>query len=302
MTNTLPKKAIFSIALVNYKSIELTKTCLHLLHEALQGKGVPVFVVDNNSNDASSDYLKTLNWINLIERKNTIPEAGNIAHGRALDLALDVVDTEYLFLLHTDTFIYDPNIFNIMIGLCTDQRKVAAVGCLEQLDRGILRSIWRMVSRFLKHYTRRSLRAIGVKAREPKPYRETHLKSFCTLWNVRLIKKHGFHFQMDSRNPGYELQDRMAALNYKIGLISPRKIFRYLDHIQSGTVSAMGGYSNNHRRVKMYHQLTQERVFMGHPTASKNTYESFKQELLGGAIITKLTSLITGYFGKHRIR
>ncbi|WP_282413333.1 glycosyltransferase [Pseudomonas sp. PS01299] len=301
MTSKLPKKAIFSIALVNYKSLELTKTCLHLLHEALQGKGVPVVVVDNNSNDASSDYLKTLNWINLVERKNTTPEAGSIAHGRALDLALDVVDTEYLFLLHTDTFIYDPNIFSMMIGLCTDQREVAAVGCLEQLDRGIVRSAWRMASRFFKHYTRRSLLAIGVKARTPKPYRENHLKSFCTLWNVHLIKKHGLHFQMDDRNPGYELQDRMAALNYKIRLISPRKIFRYLDHIQSGTVSAMGGYSDNHRRVKMYHQITQEKAFSAHSVDSKITYyQCSKQKLLGGATIMKLRLLISKHFRKHR--
>lgn len=272
MASKLTSRALYSIALVNYKSYELTKTCLDFLHEALQGKDVPVFVVDNDSNDTSIDYLRTLNWINLIERKSTMREAGNIAHGRALDLALEQVETEYLFLLHTDTFIYDPNVFSMMVGQCSAHRDVAAVGCVEQLDRGICRSAWRVTSRFFKHYSRRISLALGIKARAPKPYRETHLKSFCTLWNVNLIKKHGLHFQMDDRNPGYELQDRMMALNYKIGLISPRKIFRYLDHIQSGTVSAMGGYSDNHRRVKMYNQITQEKTLMAHSTCSKSTW------------------------------
>jgi hypothetical protein len=259
MISISAKKATYSIALVNYKSLELTKTCLGFLHDAVQGKGVPVFVVDNNSEDASVEYLRTLNWIHLIERKSSAPEPGNISHGRALDLALEQVETEYVFLLHTDTFIYDADVFAAMIAQCTDQRDVAAVGCLEQLDRGVVRSVWRLVSRFCKHYTRRSLLALGLKSRAPKPYKEVHLKSFCTLWNARLIKEHGFHFQMDERNPGYELQDRMTALNYKIGLMAPRTIFRFLDHIQSGTVSAMGGYSSAHRRVKMYQQLTQEK-------------------------------------------
>lgn len=258
MNRPAPSTANYSIALVNYKTLDLTKTCLALLQKALHGTGVPVIVVDNNSDDVSSEYLRTLDWIELIERKPAGLEAGNIAHGRALDLALAQVETDYLFLLHTDTFIYDPTIFNMMIKQCTGHREVAAVGCLEQLDRGVVRSAWRLASRFCKHYARRSLLALGVEARAPKPYREMHLKSFCTLWNAALIKQHGFHFQMDERNPGYELQDRMTALGYPVRLISPGKMFRYLDHIQSGTVSAMGGYARNHRRVRMYEQITQE--------------------------------------------
>lgn len=272
MTGPLATKANYSVVLVNYKSLELTKTCLELLREGLQDTGVPVFVVDNHSDDASCEYLRTLDWINLIERKTATPEAGNIAHGRALDLALDHVETEYLFLLHSDTFIYDPTVFTMMIDQCAGPGEVAAVGCLEQLNRGVARSAWRLVSRFFKHYARRGLLALGLKAKSPKPFRETHLKSFCTLWNVRLIKKHGLHFQMDERNPGYELQDRMAALNYKIVFLSPQKIFRYLDHIQSGTVSAMGGYAKNHRRVKAYNQLTGERQLKAHPVGMKKPF------------------------------
>ncbi|WP_433735842.1 glycosyltransferase [Pseudomonas putida] len=257
MNRPTPTTANYSIALVNYKTLELTKTCLTLLQTALRGTGVPVIVVDNHSDDASSQYLRSLDWIELIERKHTGPEAGNIAHGRALDLALARVETDYLFLLHTDTFIYDPAVFAMMLDQCAARREVAAVGCLEQLDRGFVRSAWRLASRFCKHYTRRSLLALGFHARAPKPYREKHLKSFCTLWNVALFKQYDFHFQMDGRNPGYELQDRMTALGYSVRSISPRKLFRYLDHIQSGTVSAMGGYARNHRRVRMYEQITQ---------------------------------------------
>ncbi|MCU1752706.1 glycosyltransferase [Pseudomonas sp. 6D_7.1_Bac1] len=277
MTHSLSTQANYSIVLVNYKSLELTRTCLELLREGAQEAGVPVFVVDNYSNDASSEYLRTLDWINLIERKSNAPEAGNMAHGRALDLALEQVETEYLFLLHTDTFVYDPAVFSLMISQCTGPQEVAAVGCLEQQNRGLARSAWRLTSRFFKHYTRRSLLALGFNSRAPKPFKEVHLKSFCTLWNVRLIKKHGLHFQMDGRNPGYELQDRMAALNYKIGFISPRTIFRYLDHIQSGTVSAMGGYANNHRRVKMYNLLTGERAFKADVRDTNSYVGSFKQ-------------------------
>jgi hypothetical protein len=255
MNASITTRANYSIVLVNYKSLGLTKACLNQLREGLQGTEVPIFVVDNQSNDASIDYLRTLSWINLIERIPLAVEAGSVAHGRALDCALEKVETDYVFLLHTDTFIHDPSVFAMMLARCAGPREVAAVGCVEQLDRGLLRSAWRLASRFAKHYARRSLRALGLNAREPKPFKEQHLKSFCALWNVRLMKEHRLHFLMDQRNPGYELQDRLAALGYAIKFVSPRKLFRYLDHIQSGTVSAMGGYQKNHRRMKTYNQL-----------------------------------------------
>jgi len=260
MVRTRPEQANYSIVLVNYKTHDLTRTCLELLKAALHETDVPVFVVDNDSNDASIDYLRSLDWINLIERKSGAPEFGSAAHGRALDLALAEVETEYLFLLHTDTFIHDPDVFSLMLRQCSAPQDVVAVGCLEQLDRGVVRSVWRLTSRFAKHYTRRSLRALGLNARAPSPYREIHLKSFCTLWNARLIKQHGLHFHMNGGNPGYELQDRMTELGYRVECIAPRQMFRYLDHIQSGTVAAMGGFGKNHRRVKMYKELSRAPV------------------------------------------
>ncbi|MBC7698773.1 MAG: glycosyltransferase [Bacteroidia bacterium] len=252
------KKPTYSIVLVNYKTLAITTICLNLLRNALNGADVPVWVVDNNSADESTDYLRTVEWIHLIERKNLAPEQGHLAHGRALDLVLEQVTTDYLFLLHTDTFIYDAQVFNMMLAKCVKDKKVVAVGCLEQMDRGTLRTFWRFSSRFLKHYIRRFKLALGLQSREPKTYREVYLKSFCALWNVNLIKQHNMHFLMNERIPGYELQDKMLALDYKIECISPPKLFRYLDHIQSGTVAAAGGYHQNHRRTKMYNDILEK--------------------------------------------
>lgn len=242
----------FSLVLVNYKTPDITRMCLELLREHVQEQRIPVWVVDNDSADASLDYLRTLDWINLIERPSPGKEAGHIAHGKALDLALEKVDTDYLFLLHTDTFVYDKEVFAMMMRECTKTPDMAAVGCVEQLNRGIVRDTWRLTSRFCKHYVRKAKVRLGLRSKMPRPYKETHLKSFCTLWNARLMKSQGLHFCMDEQVPGYALQDQMSSLGYGIKFLSPRKIFSYLDHIQSGTVAAAGTYGVNHRRTKMY--------------------------------------------------
>lgn len=242
----------FAIALVNYKTCEMTKTCLELLQKHLANQSVPVWVVDNNSADDSTTYLRSLSWINLIERVPPVGEPGHIAHGKALDMILERIDTDYLLLMHTDTFIFDPEVFTLLLELCTRDPKVAAAGCVEQLDRGILRTAWRFSSRYCKHHYRRMIRALGMPGRLPKPWREVHLKSFCTLWNSKTIKHHGLRFCMDEQVPGYTLQDRLLSLGYSIAEIPARRLFKYLDHIQSGTVAACGGYKAGHRRNRMY--------------------------------------------------
>lgn len=254
--STAPLDSV-SIILVNYKTLDLTRACLDLLREHLGGAHVPVYVVDNHSADASTEYLRTLDWIHLIERKCVSPEAGSLAHGRALDCALQAVSTDYALLLHTDTLIHDPRALHLLLEHCIGRPGIAAVGCLEQLDRGLARSAWRLATRFVRHYVRRGLRALGLNTRTPRPYRERHLKSFCALWNVRLIKQHGLRFQLDSRNPGYELQDRLQHMGYGIRTVAPRSLFRYLDHLQSGTVAANGGYRREHRRVRAYRDFFQ---------------------------------------------
>lgn len=245
----------FSIVLVNYKTLQLTSSALEFLKDVVDVSKVPVWVVDNYSDDESTQYLRTLDWIHLIERKIDTPETGALAHGRALDMVLERVDTPYLMLMHTDTFIYDATIFRMMLDEMRGDPKVFAVGCIDQIDRGLLRTVWRHVSRFMKHYSRKTMLALGLPSRQPKPYYEIYLKSFCALWNVSLIRDHAMHFSMADRTPGYEMQDRLTALGYKIVYIPPRKMFRYLDHVQSGTVAAAGTYGMGHRRTRAYQAM-----------------------------------------------
>lgn len=247
----------FSIALVNYKTLPITRICLDLLHDYAKQHGVPVWVVDNGSADDSTQYLRTLNWINLIERTPHAREPGHIAHGKALDLILESVETPYLFLLHTDTFIFDTDVFSMMMSHSTAHPRTVAVGCVEQINRGFIRTTWRFGTRLLKFHYRTFMRHIGLPAKTPKPYRETYLKSFCTLWDCNIIKKHNLHFMMDNRVPGYSLQDKVIKLGYAITFLSARALFGYLDHIQGGTVAAAGTYGSDHRRSKTYNETLQ---------------------------------------------
>jgi len=252
------EKPAYSVVLVNYKTRELTEICLKLLYKAFKGTGVQVWVVDNDSADESTEFLRSLDWIHFVERKPVANEPGFMAHGCALDMVLERVNTDYLYLLHTDTLIHDPEVFDIMLNECKHQKNVAAVGCVDQIYRGQVRIVWRFVSRFLKHYMRRLKLRIGFSSKQPKPYYEVHLKSFCALWNIKLMKEKGLTFALNNKIPGYEAQDRLIEQGYKISYLSARKMFKYMDHVEAATVSAQGGYDESHRRTKKYNAILEK--------------------------------------------
>lgn len=248
----------FSIALVNYKTLDVTSICLDLLGKAVDVASVPVWVVDNGSNDDSLDFLKTLDWINLIERKPPALEPGFMAHGCALDMILERITTKYLLLLHTDTFIYDPAIFDILLEKCANDDKVVAVGSMEPVLRSLPHTFLRYISRGAKYHFRKCKAVLGLETRRPKLHYETHLKSFCALWNADIIKRHGMTFSMGNRNPGYEMQDRLSDLGYKFIPVSPRVIFKYLDHVDKATASAKDGLRINERRSGKYRNILEK--------------------------------------------
>ncbi len=251
MTDKTPK---FAIVMVNYKTLELTKLSLSLLKQhidaGLIANTTEVWVVDNDSQDASTDYLRSLDWIHLIERKSVGKEEGFAAHGHALDLVLPKINCQYLFLMHTDTFIYQSAVFEKMLSYMRSDAKNVAVGCLEQLNRGCMRSCWRLVSRYCKYHYRRIMTKRGFNVREPKPYKEQYIKSFFAVWDVQWMKENQLTFMMQNRIPGYALQDKVLEKSYKIKRISPMIIFKYLDHAEAGTVGLVAGYDNMNRRVK----------------------------------------------------
>ncbi|MGA1443260.1 MAG: glycosyltransferase family 2 protein, partial [Methylophilaceae bacterium] len=101
-------KKIATVLVPNYKTLKLTKVCLRLIKKNTDLKKVHVIVIDNDSKDDSTKYLRSLNWIELIERKGIKGEGGPMSHARALDLALTKVTTPFVIAIHTDTFVIHP--------------------------------------------------------------------------------------------------------------------------------------------------------------------------------------------------
>ena len=250
-----PQQKQISIVLVNYKTRYLTSVCLDLLREHLDLERVEVWVVDNNSADDSTEYLRSVDWIHLIERQGPEVEKGFIAHGEALDLALEQISTPYMLCIHTDTLIRDGALLDLLLDAMHRSDQVAGVGALYQVHKKLYRRTWRMLKKGIRYYYRKVGRLLGLTDKPVKLYYETYIKSFCALWRVDLIRSRQLRFAMDDLNPGYAMQQALMDEGFRFVILPTRKLFRYLDHVQSGTLVEMGRHQDNPRRTKAYEKL-----------------------------------------------
>ena len=126
MSNLIKGKA--TICIVNYKTVDFTRLCLRSIRKFTKYP-YEVVVVDNDSQDESLEYLKSLNWIRLIEREVVKDEpGGGYAHAAGLDLGLENCNTEFFVSLHSDTFVRKDNWLKDLIGYFDNDEKIVCVG------------------------------------------------------------------------------------------------------------------------------------------------------------------------------
>jgi GT2 family glycosyltransferase len=95
-----------TICVVHYKTLDLTRLCLRSIRKYTRYPH-RVLVIDNDSRDASTDYLRGLDWIELVERTDPANDAsGGYAHAAALDAGLARCRTPYFMAMHSDTVVH----------------------------------------------------------------------------------------------------------------------------------------------------------------------------------------------------
>lgn len=225
------KKA--TILVPNYKTPEITKICLRLLRRHTRPELADVIVIDNDSQDASSRYLRTLDWIRLIERKPVPGETGVQAHARALDLALAEVDTPYVVSIHTDTFVRRDDWLETLLGQF-DRPAVAGVGSWKLESKGRLRQLgikFEQGCKFLFH------KLFGYRGYNPNRlnFHMRYLRSHCAVYRKDIIDKLNTHFADGDTTAGREMHFKMRAASYEMKFLSSDFLSHYLVHLNHAT-------------------------------------------------------------------
>lgn len=118
---TAPKT---SFIILSYNTLDFTRQCLISIRNTVPSDRCQIVVVDNASSDGSVEYLRTLDWITLVENHENRGFPGGCNDGIA------VADKENdIYLLNSDTLMPYNAFFWLKMGLYEDD-KVGSTGSL----------------------------------------------------------------------------------------------------------------------------------------------------------------------------
>ncbi len=213
-----------TLIIPNYKTPMLTKLCLRSLRKFTDLDRTKIIVVDNDSDDDSTEYLKSLGWITLIERK-PVGETGPQMHARALDAALKTVDTPFFAVMHTDTIVKTPDWLDFLLGKFDGAPKLAGVGSWKLEHVSSAKMIGqRIEDLFRELFTRRR--------HAPE---ERYLRSHCAVYRTAPVKEltHGFD---DGETAGKSLHRMLVAAGFEMRFLESAELGKYVDHLNHATM------------------------------------------------------------------
>lgn len=226
---------LVTILIPNYKTLTLTQLCLRLLRKYTAAEKAKVIVIDNDSKDASLDYLRTLSWIELIERKAIPGESPVQSHARALDLALNKVTTPFVLSIHTDTLIKHERWLDFLIAQINKRPTIAGVGSWKLENK----PAWRRLLKNVEHYLQRIYFTATNRRQHPlegvgKNY--FYLRSHCAMYRTDLLRTFNLHFADGDMVAGKDMHQQLVAAGYEMIFLPSDVLIKYLDHINHATV------------------------------------------------------------------
>lgn len=224
-----------TILVPNYKTPEITRICLRLLRKHCDPSRVHIIVIDNDSNDESLAYLRSLKWIELIERARDPSDSPALSHSRALDLALERVSTPFVLSIHTDTFVRNPAWLDILLARFRADSKVAGVGSWKLETKSQLALLGRRIEQFWKET---AAKLTGRRTWDPVRFDESqrYLRSHCAMYRTDVIRELGTNFSDEKREAGRTMHRKMVEAGYRMVFLDSPHLGRYVDHLNHATM------------------------------------------------------------------
>ena len=250
-----------TISIVNYKTLDFTRFCLRSIRKFTKYP-YEVIVVDNNSQDKSLEYLKSLNWIRLIERRaGGDGPGGGFAHAAGLDLGLEKCNTEFFISMHSDSFVQKDNWLTELIGYFDNDETVACVGS----GKIELKPRWQML---LKKVT--DFRTFKRKIlREPDPIgkHRYYNRTICCLYRTDILRREKLSFVMDrdkGLTGGKKLYFKLVDRGYKTVELPPAIMGQYVIHLAHATQAVNPQeFTLRKRTITKFRQLTDKMMSSG---------------------------------------
>ncbi len=220
-----------SIVIPHYQTPELVKLCLRSVRRYTQDVPYEVIVVDNGSKDAASlNYLRSVQWIRLIERGEQAG-TGAQAHKEAVDIGFQEARGELLLTIHTDTIPIRSDWLKWLVEQLLADQRIAAVGSYKlELPRPwtqALKQIEKTFGKLLKKKTSNS------GSDNDRPY----IRSHCALYRKDVLQRLGLSYNdRTDETAGRLIHLQLEQHGYIAKLLPVEEMLQRLVHLNHATM------------------------------------------------------------------
>ena len=236
-----------TICIVNYKTLDLTRLCLRSIRK-FTVYPYEVIVVDNNSQDESLEYLKSLKWIRLIERDSPNDEGGGHSHGLALDEGLSRCSSEFFISMHSDTFVQKENWLTELMQYFNNDRQTACVGS----GKVELSPRWRILLKKATDF--RTFNRKLLKIPDPIGKYQYYNRTICCIYRTAILQKENLSFVMDREKgltAGKKLYFELVNRGYKTVELPDPVMAQYIIHLAHATqVINLGEFNLRNKSIR----------------------------------------------------
>jgi glycosyltransferase involved in cell wall biosynthesis len=236
---------ILSIIIPQYKTLELTRLCIRAIKQ-FSILHPEIIVVDNNSKDASLDYLKKIKNITLIENKRECNGAD--AHRLALDLGIKKARGQWILLFHSDSIVLRKGWDEDLIDLT--KKYPGTIGAT---------TIYRDINRFAPWYTKllRYFKERNSFFNYTFNPTDKKIMSYCFLIERQFFLKTGYEFYGSQGDVGDSLY-QIHIKNKKPFILLGRKMLnRFIWHTSNATSLAAGLMNDKKSKQKFFKKRNQ---------------------------------------------
>lgn len=225
-----------SILIPHYKTMEMTQLCIDLIKKHTDLNRVEIIVIDNGSNDHSSDYLSSVKDITLITRDKINGEPGAEAHANALDLALEKVSTPFFMSIHTDTFVIDPNWLDFLLTPMKADDSVAGIGSWKLEFKPLYKRLLKKMETIWQTKIWYPLLNKGAGHVAGVGDNFYYLRSHCALYRTDLVRKFTNGFNDENETAGKALHKKLVNQGFKMLFLESDDLSQYIRHINHATM------------------------------------------------------------------
>jgi glycosyltransferase involved in cell wall biosynthesis len=220
-----------TICIANYRTLDLTRLALRCIRKFTKYP-YEVVVVDNDSNDESLEYLKSLKWIRLLERETGSDVSGSRSHSAALELGYENCNTEFFVSMHSDALVRIPNWLTDLVGYFGGDERLACVGSgkLEMTAK------WRALLKKATDW--RTFKRKLLKTPDPNGKYRYYNRTICCLYRTEILRKEGLSFLTDQERgltSGAKLYFELIDRGYPTVELPPSVMGRYVMHLSHAT-------------------------------------------------------------------